>query len=254
MGSPDLVSCGVELVEGLARRGVSARLLGSVAVAVLCRHTFEAEPTLLRAPNDIDLAAYSRQEQMLVEEFAARRFQPNKELNFLNAGRRLMYFRRSDRAKIDVFLDEFRMCHRFSFEGRLELGPLTIPLTDLLLTKLQIVTLAPRDTLDICALLLESRRQRPGLQAALLDAKRITDICSRDWGWYKTVSLNINRVMNADLPLVHSASREAVLNILRMLTESIEATNKSLRWRIRALAGERYRWYDVPEEPLWEMH
>jgi len=46
---------------------------------------------------------------------------------------------------IDIFLDKFRMDHTLDFRKRLKLDNLTIPVTDLLLTKLQIVRIAEKD-------------------------------------------------------------------------------------------------------------
>jgi hypothetical protein len=54
---------------------------------------------------------------------------------------------------VDIFLGTFNMCHSLNLEGRMEQEPLTLPLSDLLLTKLQIVKLNPKDALDSLVLL-----------------------------------------------------------------------------------------------------
>lgn len=41
--------------------------------------------------------------------------------------------------RVDIFLDVFEMCHKFDFRNRLPIDKLTIPLADLLATKLQVV-------------------------------------------------------------------------------------------------------------------
>jgi len=54
---------------------------------------------------------------------------------------------------VDVFLDKFRMEQSLDFRQRLRLDDVTIPITDLLLTKLQIVELNEKDLKDIVAIL-----------------------------------------------------------------------------------------------------
>ena len=54
---------------------------------------------------------------------------------------------------MDVFFDKFRMDHTVDFRQRLGLDDLTIPITDLLLTRVQIVKVTEKDAKDIVAIL-----------------------------------------------------------------------------------------------------
>jgi hypothetical protein len=251
MEAAELVALGVDIVKEAERNDACVRLLGGVAVAMLCADALNAEPSLRRTPNDIDLAGYSRQSSTIERTLISFGFEPAKEFNFLNAGRRLIYFRRRDRVKIDVFLDEFRMCHRLSWKGRLELMPFTLSLTDLLLTKLQVVEFAMRDVLDIYAILLQagggSAKHLPG---EVLDIDRVVEICSRNWAWYKTIISNLAVVASHTSDALQEASSERAMIPLVKLTAAIQGSRKSLGWKIRALIGERLRWYEIPEESV----
>ena len=66
---------------------------------------------------------------------------------------RLVFFGREGELKVDVWLEVFRMAHKFNFKDRLPLDNPTLPLSDLLMTKLQIVELNEKDARDMVCLL-----------------------------------------------------------------------------------------------------
>jgi hypothetical protein len=251
MASVDLIALGVDLVKDMERRGVCVRLLGSVAVVVLCADALASEPVLRRVPRDIDLAGYSHQSDGIDRTLVARDFEPAKEFNFVNAGRRLIYFRRSDGVKIDIFLDEFRMCHQFSLTNRLKFAPLTLSLTDLLLTKLQVIEFTRQDIFDSYAILLQPAVSIPLIDPRFaFDEHEIVRICSRDWGWFRTVSGNLALLSQEGSQYMQPNSVYRVSETLNRLTHAIRDSRKSIGWQIRALIGERWDWYSRPEEPM----
>jgi hypothetical protein len=54
---------------------------------------------------------------------------------------------------VDVLVDRFAMCHRLDLRDRLALDTRTLPLADLLLSKLQVVERNEKDLKDLVALL-----------------------------------------------------------------------------------------------------
>jgi hypothetical protein len=247
MDSEQLMTLGVDIVESAAQKDVCIRLLGGVAVAVLCADSFLVVPTLRRALNDIDFAGYSHQSGAIEQILAHRGLTAAKEFNFLNAGRRLLYYRPHDNVKIDVFLDEFRMCHRLAFAGRLELAPRTLSLTDLLLTKLQVVKLTKKDLMDIYAILLHANPDLRGNSEGWIDRAYVVELCSRDWGWFRTVIGTLARSSECNL-VVDKSSSQRVSNTLQDLTRAIHDSRKTILWSLRALVGDRCRWFECPEE------
>ena len=81
---------------------------------------------------------------------------------------------------IDVFLDTFRMDHDIALARRLEVEPYTLPLADLLLTKLQIFRLNEKDVRDVITLLVDAEvgeHDGPGM----INAEYIARLCADDW-------------------------------------------------------------------------
>jgi hypothetical protein len=73
-----------------------------------------------------------------------------------------------------------------------------------------------------------------------------------DWGWWRTITLNLDRITalasGDGQRLVPAGGKHDPVEQLAVLSQAIEATPKSLRWKARARVGERVRWYEQPEE------
>jgi len=127
------------------------------------------------------------------------------------------------------------------------LTELTIPLADLLLSKLQIVQLDEKDLRDIYAILCDHELGQVG-DVDRVDADYVASICSDDWGWYKTATINLDKSIDLVGDFLAEPEKEVFSSRARRLMEIIEAIPKSLRWQARARVGEAKRWYDLPEE------
>lgn len=233
----------IRLIEAATRRGILLRALGGVAIALRCpsaRH--RQDPA--RIP-DLDFATYSRWRGDLKQFFVDQGYEPNRLFNALQGRTRLNFLRPAENGEVDIFLDVFQMCHRLSLVGRLEKHEYTLPLADLLLTKLQIVQLNEKDLLDILALL----KDYPlGSEPAGIDPDPIVRVCAADWGWYRTATLNLDRVLQLAPRYLDEAEFGLVAGRIRELRNQVEAAPKSVLWRARAAVGERVRWYDLPED------
>ena len=99
---------------------------------------------------------------------------------------------------VDVLVDSLEMCHRFEFADRLATSSPTLPLAELLLSKLQVVKINRKDVLDALVLLAEhplgqddgAPDSRHGLGA--INVPRILSFTSNDWGWWRTVTGNLD--------------------------------------------------------------
>jgi predicted regulator of Ras-like GTPase activity (Roadblock/LC7/MglB family) len=234
-----------EIIGAAARRGICLRLLGGMAVKAVC----DSAVSLTLPPEglDLDLAAYGkdrRQLDLVVEELG---YEPQRRFNALHGQRRLKYFNEEQGIALDVFVDTFHMCHRLPFADRLELSELTLPVADLLLSKLQIVQMTEKDLRDIYAILCDHELGHLG-DVHSVEASYIGSICSDDWGWYKTISLNLTKSMELVDDFLAGEERETYVSRARQLMQVVEAVPKSLRWQARARIGEARRWYDLPEE------
>lgn len=248
----------VWLAQGAATEGVGLRLLGGLAVRALC-HDY---PPRLRRDQDIDFACLSKGRKDVMAYLESAGCEPDRRFNSLN-GDRQMYFSAPSGRAIDVMVDRLAMCHTLDFRPRFDVLPRTLDVVDLLLSKLQIVELNPKDARDIFHLLARfhvSGEEPPGGwlvspdpadgQAAI-DRARFEKILGSDWGWWRTVTGNL-----AKLPLLATERNDylpeaphidALANASRLLEIANEAP-KSLQWKVRAKVGEKVRWYELPEE------
>jgi hypothetical protein len=142
------------------------------------------------------------------------------------------------------------MCHTINFKGRLELDYPTITLTDLLLQKIQIVKLTENDVKDIILLFLE--HDVGDIDKEVINARFISTLFSKDWGFYHTATTNLNRIKHL-LPTQDGLSEEdqkvvaiKIDDLLRLVINE----PKSKRWKIRARIGTRKKWYNDVEEPI----
>jgi hypothetical protein len=159
----------------------------------------------------------------------------------------MLFYDAQNERKLDVFVDTFELCHTIPITRRLELDPQTIPLAELLLTKLQVVELTDKDLLDIVTLLdLHDVGPRDD---DVINSNVIAELTADDWGLWRTIKLNVERINDAvgSLPLDADA-RDRVIARLNALWERIEQEPKSRKWRLRDRVGDRKRWYEIPDE------
>ncbi len=237
---------GLRIVRECAKAGATCRLLGGVAIRYLIRDV--DIPQLLREPKDIDLAAYRRDSRKVINALRQMGLSPDDRFNALHGHERLRFFDTVSNTRVDFFLDIFRESHVIDLRGRLETFSPTIPPSDLLLTKLQIWEINEKDIRDIIAMLYKFQITQ-GDSENTIDINRIVRLTSDDWGLYKTVTINIERTLNhMDKMELPREVKEIVSGKLAMLRKAIEEAPKSMRWRARAIIGERVRWYETPEE------
>jgi hypothetical protein len=145
---------------------------------------------------------------------------------------------------IDVFFDKLDYCHEVRFEGRLELDPYCVTLSDVLLQKLQIVEINDKDVKDIEFLLAaaeigdDDERKINGTYIV----KRFAD----DWGfWYTATQLNLPKVRShcEMVPALSEQMRVRIRAQVDVLLARVEAEPKTRGWRRRAKKGTAKTWY-----------
>ena len=234
------------VLESAARAGLTIRILGGVAV----RLQAPAEtPLLPRRIGDIDLTIRQGGWRALADFLKSSGYTGDDMFNALNGARRLFFFDVANNRKLDVFVGEFKMCHSIPISGRLEKDPMTIPLAELLLTKLQIVQLTERDLRDIYTMTYHHPISTG--DGSEIEADVIADLCAKDWGLWRTCTSTIQQSL-ARLPdygLPPEVS-ELITARLSARLKAIEHAPKTSRWKLRSRVGERVRWYGAPAENL----
>ena len=232
------------ILASAKENGVILRLIGSIATRL---HSPSARSQVIpRALTDIDFVGYSSQSKKVQSLFQNLGYAGDDEFNMIHGAERLLFFGKSG-LHIDVFFDVLTMSHRLDLRGRLELDYPTISLTDLLMTKLQIVELNEKDVKDMICLL-NDHDFADSDQPEKINGKYIAEVCSKDWGVYKTFTMNLNRIL-AHLDKLGSDEkmRTRVAEQCKALLDQIEQVPKGTKWKMRARVGEKKRWYELPQ-------
>jgi len=239
----DPVAEGIRIAEGAAGRGLPLRVLGGVAVAILCPSS--RRPPLQREYADIDFATTGPAKEGVVELMESFGYSGDREFNILHGHRRLFFWDERNQRQVDVFVDEANLCHRIDLKRRIEAAPLTLSLADLTVLKLQIVETNEKDYLDICAIFADHDLT---LDESGVNYGYMSQLGAGDWGLWKTMSLVAERTERFALDLPGFDASELAVGRLRGLRAELDSVPKTRRWKLRARVGERKRWYEIPEE------
>jgi hypothetical protein len=228
----DRAARALSLLESARAAEVPAAALGGVAFQLLCPSA-RAGGRYHRPLADIDLATTGRGRKALDALAVAAGFVPEEHFNRMNGATRLRY-EDADGSHLDVFVDEFRLCHVLTWGKRLPVGQLTLPLAGLLLTKLQVVRLEAKDISDLLALFTD---RWPEMQA---ERARLGELVRNDWGLWRTARGSLETLAGAPEPVAAARAGD--------LLEHWRAIPLGLKARMRATVGDRVRWYEEPEE------
>jgi hypothetical protein len=239
----DPVAEGRRISESAAEHGHPLRVLGGVAVALLCPSS--QRPPLTRDYADIDLATTGSAKNDVAGLMEELGYRGDKEFNTLHGHRRLLFWDDQNERQVDVFVDEANLCHRIDIKHRLEAVPLTLSLGDLTVLKLQVVETNEKDFLDICAIFADHDLT---IDDSGINAAYVAELAASDWGLWRTLGMVAERSEQFARDLPDFAAGEVVVGRLGRLRERLDSVPKTRSWKIRARIGERKRWYTTPEE------
>ena len=237
------------LVDLAAARGATLRLLGGLAFHL---RVPDWTARVDRGRRDIDLATSSKDRRAVSDLLSAEGYLPDKQYNALYGHKQLYFVDPAHDRPVDVIVDRLEMCHTFEFADRLAVDRYTLPLAELLLSKLQVVKVNRKDVLDALILLAEHPLTDDD---GGINVRRIVALTANDWGWWRTATENLDklaafasselRAEELDCGRPHPFDPVAQARALR---GAIDAAPKSVRWKLRAKLGERVPWYEEPEE------
>jgi hypothetical protein len=238
----EIVAEAQRLVAVAEERDVVARLLGGTAFVTAARDYLPASRR--DSIEDIDIATTKRHASPLESVLLENGYTANATFNAINGARRRVYYDTGRDRHIDVFVDRFEMCHVIPIGRTLAESHITIPLTELLLTKLQIMELNAKDAVDANALLQASRlgtTDEPGT----INVARLAALTAADWGLHRTVTMTLSKLAEH---VAHDDARAVVMSRVSGIEAAMSAAPKTAKWKLRARVGDRVRWYDEPDE------
>jgi hypothetical protein len=136
---PDMVEEALRICEEAERQNLELRLLGGVAIKLRAKDGLQ--PAFEREYADLDWITPKGTSADAQRFFKALGYEPHVRFNSMYGQERLLFFDREHDRQVDILVGTFRMSHEIRLGKRLDMEPLTIPLADLLPTKLQIVEL-----------------------------------------------------------------------------------------------------------------
>jgi len=250
----------LRIVEVASARGLLLRLMGGMAVRA---HAPDWTHRTRRREVDLDFATRGKDRGAVFKLLEAEGYTPDKRHNAMFGGTQGWFVDAARNRPVDILVDKLVMCHQIDFADRLAVSTPTLPLAELLLSKLQIVKINRKDVLDALILLAEhplanddgAPDSRTG--QGTISLPRILSYTSNDWGWWRTVTGNLEVIEqylatdfkpeDVDIGGGRTASLDPGEQV-RALRAAIDGASKSTRWKLRAKVGERASWYQEPEE------
>jgi putative nucleotidyltransferase-like protein len=240
----DIVSEGERLLGIASDQGVPLRLLGGVAVRLKAP---DVPASLAREYKDIDFAVTKKGGGAADKLLREAGYEPHVAFNAMHARERGLYYDESNGRQVDLFIEAFRMCHEIPLGKRLEVETQTVPLAELMLTKLQIIEVNEKDIRD--TVLLFHGHPIADHDDGAINGAQIAKLCSDDWGLWRTITANVDRCRShvGDYEL-SGEDRDRIESRFDELLQRIEDEPKSRGWRRRAKVGDKKIWYELPEE------
>jgi hypothetical protein len=232
------------IMKAAEERKIVLRLFGGTSFYFRCPSA--KHRSLQRSYVDIDFMGHLKQSRDIKKLFIDLGYKGRDMFNQLQGHKRLIFNDLEKQRRVDIFLDVFEMCHKFNFKDRLDKEQVTIPLADMLVTKLQIVEMSGKDLKDILSILIDYDVGES--DGGMINGAYIAKMCGDDWGVYKTFVINLDRLLTMLPETDLEAAESSVVKVrLERLKNMIEGAPKSLRWKMRATVGEKVAWYILPE-------
>jgi hypothetical protein len=198
----------------------------------------------MRAYGDADFVGRAADRKRITAFMESEGYEADRMFNALHGASRLNFEDPARNRPVDVLLDRFAMAHELDLRDSSSSDGLTISLADLLLTKLQVVSINEKDVRDLLALLLDHPFGREEIEL-----ERLLEATRSDWGLEHTIhrTLATLAAMVGEFGLAPEQA-ERVRGRIDTCGQALHAAPKAAKWKMRARVGERMRWYEEPEE------
>jgi len=270
------------LVKEADKKGLTLRILGGLGIALHCQDARDFALRLGRIGtgavkgqeySDIDFMSYAKQRDKVKDFFGKRDYAKRKATLSSAASERQIYYHPKGWFYVDVFFNKLLVAnHPVDFMGRLELDYPTVPVTDLLLEKIQMWEAFSVKDLKDCMLLLKTHNIEEKGQKESIDTYYIAKLFSADWGFWYTATTNLKKIkrfiseiekfgteVEIDPESLEREDREEIVQKIDGLLERIDKEPKSFAWKMRSKAGTMKKWYNPVERPetvggfqIWE--
>ncbi len=222
--------------------------MGATAIYYRCPNSRNLADAMNRPLTDLDFMTLSKYVRHIPDLFASLGFEANERVNALYGLRRQIYSNPKNGRHVDIFVDKLTFCHEVDLTRRLEIDSVTLTLADLFLEKMQIVKIGEKDVKDTIVLLRE--HELGDQDDARINWEYISELLADDWGFYFTVTTNLKKTKDytSTLALLNPEDRQQIENRIDALLDRIRREGKSVKWKMRARAGTKMKWYNDAED------
>lgn len=255
LNSDEVLARALEIVEMCDKSAIIARLAGGVAIRAHCSRSWHLAPAE-RLLHDIDLVVAvehaSAVEELLLNGMSLKAARSNAvpgswRLRFKSDGNAHI----PPMCDVDVYISNVSYSHRIPIAHRLKVDYPSIPLAELLLTKLQSAKFDSRDQIDSALLLLDHSL---GIgDDETINTAVVRRLCGRDWGLERRVALNLCEVSRfvVSWEAMPDFDRLRVLDKIASLTKELIDGGKTVKWRFRQLLGPTVPWEIPVDDDQW---
>ena len=236
------------ILNASEENNVTLRVIGSLAFQMHCPQYGYLQAAMGRAYTDIDFAGYRNEAKAINQMMTALEYKDSREVFIMSEGDRSIFHQVNGSLYVDVFYNKLDFSHVISWENRLDVDNPTIPLAELLLEKMQIFEINEKDIIDTIMLLLEHPLGDSDVE--VINIKRISQLLAKDWGLWRTTTMNLNKVkqLAGQYSQLSDEEQSHIVDQVDRSLERIETEPKSRGWKLRARVGDRVKWYkDVDE-------
>ena len=236
------------ILEASEEAGITLRVIGSLAFQMHCPKYGYLQAAMGRAYTDIDFGGYRNQTREVQELMKSLGYAEIREVIIMSEGDRSIFNLQDSTLHVDVFYDKLDFSHVISWKNRLEVDDPTIPLSELLLEKMQIFQINEKDIIDTIMLLLE--HPFGDNDDEVINIYRIAQLLAKDWGLWRTTTMNLRKVgqMAGSYSQLKDSEQAHVISQVDLAQERIELEPKSRGWRLRDRVGDRVKWYKEVDE------
>jgi len=249
----DLSTEATRIVAEAGEAGVTLRVIGSAGIRLHCSAPGEFMDLLGRPAKDIDFVVPEKHRKGMRRYLESRGYVTDRDLLIAMEGTRYSFSHAEQGIELDVFVERLNFCHTIEVRSRLHRHPITLPVEELMLAKLQIIEMTVTDVMDVGVILATHQVREDDAVPDAIDGRHIAALLARDWGFHHTATRNLAKIaqMVGDAAAIDlgRAPNAQVGEGIRRLLKLIDAEPKTLAWRMRGKVGERKQWWqDVDEK------
>ena len=229
------------IVDNVIKKNGILRLYGGVAVWAKCPEQREWLAQKGRKLKDIDFISTYKNIKIIRDVLLKKGYnETTKFQNFTSHIRREFV---KDEILVELIFDKLNYCHTIDVHNRIKNDVLTLPISDLLLSKIQNIRLTDSDYLDLTALLLKYKIVSDITLSEELD--RIVSVLCNDWPFYKTAMINSENFIDW---LRKNNMFQEVINETKDLISVLKKSKKTIKWIIQSrIYRNRSIWYNLVE-------